>query len=101
MMSDTLTLIGRLKAKPGKESELRNALLNLVPLSRAEAGCINYDLHESLDEPGLFLLYENWTDQAALDLHFSFAHSKEFAANAPNLLAEPLHMTALREISSR
>ncbi|MBD2463533.1 antibiotic biosynthesis monooxygenase [Oscillatoria sp. FACHB-1407] len=98
-MSEKLTIIGRLKAKPGKEAELRDALLHLVPLSRAEAGCLNYDLHEAIDEPGLFLLYENWTDQAALDLHFSLAHSKEFAANAPNLLAEPLHITVLREIS--
>lgn len=100
-MSNKLTIIGRLKAKAGKESELQNALLDLVPLSRAEAGCINYDLHEVIDEPGLFLLYENWTDQAALDLHFGFVHSQEFAAKASHLLAVPLQMTAMREISPR
>jgi quinol monooxygenase YgiN len=99
-MSKTLTIIGRLKAKAGKENELRATLIKLVPLSRSETGCINYDLHESLEESGLFLLYENWVDRAALDRHFSFSYSQEFAAKSSDLLAEPLRMLTLREISS-
>ncbi|MBE9169328.1 antibiotic biosynthesis monooxygenase [Pleurocapsales cyanobacterium LEGE 06147] len=98
-MPEKLTLIGRLQAKPGKENALRNALIKLVPLSRAEAGCINYDLHEVLDTPGLFLLYENWTDRAALDLHFSLPHSQEFASITLDLLAEPLQVIAMRKIT--
>lgn len=94
-----LTIIGRLRAKPGKETELRNALLQVLKESRKETGCINYDLHISKSDSALFVLYENWTSQLALDEHFQMPHSKELAAQLPNLLTEPLMMEHLIEIS--
>ena len=58
-----------MKAKPGKESQVRQELLSLVAPSRKDAGCLNYDLHQALDNPALFLFHENWTSKAHLDRH--------------------------------
>lgn len=94
-----LTIIGRLQAKPGRGQELRVALEPVVEASRREPGCINYDLHVSETNPDHFTIYENWVDQAALDLHFEQPHSRALAERLPELLATELTMERLTEIS--
>ena len=74
MSAKTITVVATFQAKPGKEAELKKALLTLVAPTRKEAGCINYDLHQSPDEPGKFLFHENWTTKAALDAHLQMPH---------------------------
>lgn len=96
-----LTIIGRLRARPGRESDLRDALMKVLKESRHEPGCINYDLHVAETDPSLFVLYENWSSQDALDEHFQLPHSITLAARFPELLAEPLVMERLIEISDR
>ena len=48
-MLGKVTVIAFHRAKPGKEDDLREALLSLCDPTRAEKGCINYDLHVSAD----------------------------------------------------
>ena len=64
-----ITVVATFQARPGKEGELRAALLGLLAPTRKESGCVNYDLHQSPEEPGKFLFHENWTSKAALDAH--------------------------------
>ena len=70
----TVTVVATFQAKPGKEAELKKALLALPEPTRQEVGCINYDLHVSPNDPGKFLFHENWTSQAALDAHLQSPH---------------------------
>ena len=74
MSAKNITVVATFQARPGKEAELKKALLTLVAPTRKEAGCINYDLHQSPDEPGKFLFHENWTTKAALDAHLQMPH---------------------------
>lgn len=85
----TLTVIAILKAKPGQEAALRAELLGLVPITRQEPGCINYDLHISPDNPGHFMFHENWTSKQHLDDHLARPHLVALGAKAPELFAEP------------
>ncbi len=94
-----LSLVAFLFAQPGKEAELGRRLLALVEHSRAEAGCINYDVHQSDDDPGVFVMYENWTGRAALDLHFTMPYMREIVADFPALLRAPTQMHYLRMCS--
>jgi quinol monooxygenase YgiN len=71
---DAVVLTATVRALPGQESVVRSALLDMVGPSRMEPGCLCYNLHESNDEPGLFVFYEQWSDQAALDAHFETPH---------------------------
>ena len=77
-MSVPLTLIARMRAKSGQEARLWQELQRLVAPTRAEAGCITYDLHRSQTDPALFMFYENWKSQADLDAHFETQHFKAF-----------------------
>ena len=70
----TITVVAMFEARPGKEAELKKALISLIALTRKEAGCINYDLHQSPVDPKKFLFHENWTTKAALDAHLQSPH---------------------------
>ena len=99
-MSEKVTVTAILRAKPGKELELRKFLLGLRPPTLAEKGCINYDLHESLSEPGLFLFHENWASRADLDAHGKSPHLLEWRKRSADLLAEPGQVVRWTEIAS-
>ena len=90
MAKKKVTVVARCKAKPGKEAVVRKEILALVEPTRAEAGCINYDLHVATDDPTQFLLYENWTSKADLDQHLATPYLERFKALAPELLAGPI-----------
>lgn len=83
-MSILLTAI--LKAQTGKSAALKALLLELVPPSQAETACIQYDLHESREEPGLFIFHEEWADQAGFEAHQQAPHHQQFAAAVQDLL---------------
>jgi len=72
----TIIVVATFQAKPGKEAELKKALIGLVAPTRQEAGCLNYDLHASPEDPAKFLFHENWTSKALLDAHLQSAHIK-------------------------
>ncbi len=85
---DLLTVIASMKAAPGKEDELRSELEALVEPTSQEDGFVNYDLHESVDAPGAFFLYENWESGAHLDAHLATPHLVRFAEIMGGLLDE-------------
>jgi len=89
MNTKLLTVVAFIKAKPGKEAELQKELEALIPTTRAEPGCVNYDLHRSHDDPASFLFHENWESKAQLDDHLKRPHLTAFLGKADELLAEP------------
>ncbi len=93
MENQKVTVVARIKAKPGKEAQVREELQKLLAPTHAEEGCINYDLHDSLDNPGQFLFHENWTNREALDRHLATAHVQNLLSHAEQLLAEPVEIT--------
>lgn len=94
-----VTVIAYHRAKPVKEQAMREALLAVCGPTRAEKGCINYDLHVSTDDPGLLVLHENWDSKADLDAHLASPHIDAFRAIAPDLLAEPPNITLWTEVN--
>jgi len=92
-MSEQLIVVARVRAKAGQEARLRHELQGLVSPTRAEAGCLRYDLHESKTEPGWFLFYEIWKSEADLDKHFQTPYLKAFFQMAPELTDGPSEVT--------
>lgn len=99
MAENNVTVVARIKAKPGLEEQVKKELLGLVAPTRSESGCINYDLHQSLDDSNLFVFYENWTSKKDLEEHLEKPHLQAFKAKAEELLAEPLDISLLQMIS--
>lgn len=74
--SGAVVLTASVKAKPGQEDAVKQALLSLVGPTRKEPGCIVYNLHQSKTDPTMFMFYEQWASQEALDAHGASAHMK-------------------------
>ena len=98
MNTKSLTVIAQIKAKPGKESSVRLELLSLVAPSRKDAGCLNYDLHQALDNPALFLFHENWTSKGHLDQHLQKPDLQAVLGRVGQLVAEPPQITLWEQI---
>lgn len=73
-------------AKSGKGELLRTKLLNLVEASQVEDGCIQYTLHESVDNKETFVFYERWKDEKALAFHMNTDHYQSCSQQTEQLL---------------
>ena len=63
---DAVILTAMVKAKPGQEEAVKEALLSMVEPTRKEPGCLCYNLHQSKADPTQFMFYEQWASQEAL-----------------------------------
>ena len=99
MNAKPLTVVAQIKAKPGKETQVRQELLSLVAPSRKDAGCLNYDLHQALDNPALFLFHENWTSKTHLDQHLQQPDLQAVLARLGQLVAEPPQITLWEKLA--
>jgi quinol monooxygenase YgiN len=72
-----IVIAAKFVAKPECRSEVIQLAATVAPPSRAETGCITYNLYE---QPGSdnFLFFEEWADQKALDEHFQTPHFQAF-----------------------
>jgi quinol monooxygenase YgiN len=80
-----LTVVATFTAKRGKEAQAKSALMALVAPTRAERGCVNYDLHQDAADPRQFLFHENWTSKAELDRHLETPHIATLKAQVAEL----------------
>ncbi len=78
MSKQQLTVIARILVKAEKRGLAQAELLKLIELTRAEEGCINYDLHQDNENPNLFLFYENWASRELWQKHMGTAHLAAF-----------------------
>ena len=91
--AEQISLIAFIKAKAGKEAEVKKVLTDLLAPTRQEEGCINYTMHMNPQDPSHFMFYENWASQALLDKHLNAPHVTAFVARVDELLAEPIDLT--------
>ena len=80
-------IIATWKARPGSEPIVADILRQLTECSRLEAGCRFYQAQESLDTPGLYVVYEIYDDIAAAEEHTRSDHFRRLVLEqASNLL---------------
>jgi quinol monooxygenase YgiN len=66
-------------AQPGKEDVVREALDVLAPASRKEPGCQTYVVHQDLEQPSVFKIFEVYDDEDAFKAHATYPHFEEHA----------------------
>lgn len=93
-----ITVVAKLKAKEGKEEALKQTLLLLVEPTRKEEGCINYDLHISDHDTGLFMFHENWESTMALSKHMSTPHFRDTLKVIEEMISEPMDVSLWEKI---
>jgi quinol monooxygenase YgiN len=79
-----------IKSKLENKEDVKAILQNLVLQTLKEDGCLQYDLHQGLDDKHTFVFYEIWKDQKALDHHNNMHYIKELGPLLHNkLISEP------------
>jgi quinol monooxygenase YgiN len=69
-----LYVIANIRAQPEHIDTVREVLTGYVQPTRAEAGCIVYDLFQNRSDAAHFTFVEEWADEASLDAHSKSAH---------------------------
>ena len=72
-----------LEVDPAQLAAAEAAILANAEASRAEPGCLRFEVSRHVDKPNVFALAELYQDQAAVDAHYAtehFATWKEAAA---------------------
>ena len=93
------TIIGTVVAKPEKREELLRILAAQVAPTRAEPGCIGYNFHCDAEDRNVFVFYENFASQAALDEHLAKPHLRPLKDRLDELLARPVEIRHLQLLS--
>jgi quinol monooxygenase YgiN len=75
-MKINLTVI--LKSKPEYAEELKLILEKMVANSRRELTCVQYDLHQNLDNPNIFIFHEVWKNEEGFEIHKKQSYIQEF-----------------------
>lgn len=73
-MKSILHVVAHIEALPGFEQEVREVLESYIAPTRAEKGCIRYDLFTDNSDPKKFTFIEEWESKEDLDAHAQSAH---------------------------
>ncbi|KXF82592.1 putative quinol monooxygenase [Enterovibrio coralii] len=73
-----LTIVANIIAKEDSIELVKAELLKLIDITRAEEGCLQYDLHQDNDNPAHFVFYENWVNRELWQNHMNAQHLKDY-----------------------
>ncbi|MBS7531263.1 antibiotic biosynthesis monooxygenase [Hazenella sp. IB182353] len=77
-----LTIVAKIHAKKGMEQHVYDELKKLIEPTRSEKGCIQYDLHQSIEDPTIFIFYENWETKPLWEAHMESKDVKKWRASS-------------------
>lgn len=98
MAEGIINVVAKFVAKPGQEAALKAGLTGLIAPTQKDPGYIAYDLYESTQRPGEFVLVEAWESKQLLAAHLDTPHLNGFKAKTPELLAEPMIVKLFSEL---
>ena len=84
-----ISITAIIKSKIENTETVKDMIHNLVANTRKETACIRYDLHYA---ENVFIIWEEWKDQAGLDVHNEQSYLIDFITNTENLLASPIQV---------
>jgi quinol monooxygenase YgiN len=78
--------LGDIYAQIPRLQDVRELMRITQASARVEDGCISYAFAETLDEPGHFLIVQQWRDQVALEEHYRSAAFADYQAQIADQL---------------
>ena len=83
-------LFARLRARPGAQRSLQQAIHEVQRPTRLEPGCVDYHAFQSVRNLDEFYIHSRWRDHAAFDAHLKQPHTIHFAERVEPLMDGPL-----------
>lgn len=73
-----LTIVANVTAKADQTGLVKSELEKLVDITRAEDGCLQYDLYQDNKNPSHFVFYENWESRELWQAHMNAQHLQDY-----------------------
>ena len=73
-----LTILANIQAKSDQIALVKSELLKLIDTTRAEPGCLQYDLHQDNEDSAHFVFYENWQSRELWQTHMNNQHLADY-----------------------
>lgn len=93
-----LFIFARFHAHAGNEGAVAEVLLDVLPPSREEPGCLSIQAFRSTRDPRLFYIHSRWKDEAAFERHAGLPHTRRFVERLEPLIDHPLDVTRAERI---
>ena len=85
---NSLTIVANITANADKVDLVKSELQKLIPITRAEAGCLQYDLHQDNEDTAHFMFYENWESRELWQAHMNAPHLAAYMEATDGAVAE-------------
>jgi quinol monooxygenase YgiN len=85
---NSLTIVANITANADKVDLVKSELQKLIPITRAEAGCLRYDLHQDNEDSAHFMFYENWESRELWQAHMNAPHLAAYMEATDGAVAE-------------
>ena len=85
--------------KQGQEEAFAAHMVEMIELTRQEAGCISYDLYKTEDDPEASLaMVELWESKEALDAHMASEHFQRIMPGTDAYKAAPAKVIIYKSV---
>src|SRR6476661_2328849 len=96
----TLRVIVFITAKPDQVDAMRRLLVSLIAPSRAERGCLGYELLQNTNDPTDFTVVEEWESEQHYGGHFEAEHIKQALGPFAELGSKPFETWRYERLES-
>lgn len=77
-MTQIIVVIAKVEAKQDQLEFVKSEALKLIEPTRKEPGCIEYNLQQDIENPGVFIFVERWESKELLNAHMESKHLQHF-----------------------
>lgn len=93
----TISVFATITPKPEHLPEALAAVEGIMAETRAEDGCLRFDLHRG-EETGRLHLYEVWADRQAFEHHHAQTYTRAVFERYQDWLAVPVELTFMQPV---
>ena len=81
-----ITLIAHITSHADKADIVQTALKELAEHTRAEDGCMQFNVHRDQENQAHFMLIENWISRELWQIHMESQHLQNYLKNTDGLI---------------
>ena len=98
MSSTEIVVLATARAKPGREADLEAALTAAEAPTRAQPGCLRFELLRPAADAAAVTAYERWASAADHERHLQGPHLKTLMGKFETILDGPPQIVVLRPL---
>jgi quinol monooxygenase YgiN len=88
MKEKILSLVAIIKVASDQRDLVLNEIMKIIPKTRKEVGCIDYEFHQDINDENIFIFYENWATRLDWKNHVNSEHMKAYSLLTSDFIVE-------------